>query len=156
MKTFLFYCVATLCGLIFGMGMVISQMVNPDKVIGFLDITGDWDMTLMFVMLGALMVFTPFFWFIVRQRAKPLLAEAFSISNFKAVNARLVIGASIFGIGWGIAGVCPGPSLTRIGLGGADSGLFFVSMILGLAVTQWLLNKHNEKKERYKLSLDHK
>jgi len=136
MKICVSHGISLLCGLLFGIGMILSQMVNPVKVIGFLDVTGNWDTTLLFVMLGALSVFMPVYWFVIRIRQRPLIAQTFSFSSLKHIDVKLVTGATIFGIGWGIAGICPGPALSRITFGDVNLWLFFVSMLLGLFLTQ--------------------
>ncbi|MCE0495387.1 YeeE/YedE family protein [Vibrio salinus] len=153
MKKFLFHGVSLLCGLLFGAGMVISQMVNPAKVIGFLDVTGHWDISLMFVMLGALIVFTPVFWLIINRRNRPLLAGTFSFSTLKKINCRLVAGSVVFGVGWGLSGICPGPALARMSFMEVNTWVFFASMLLGLAGTQYFVQKVNNRKEQLKLSL---
>ena len=107
--------VALICGVIFGVGLAVSQMINPSKVLGFLDVTGEWDISLAFVMIGALVVATPAFWFVLR-RPKPLCAEAYNITSLKEIDIKLVFGAAIFGIGWGLAGYCPGPAIAAFAL----------------------------------------
>ena len=94
-------------GTLFGLGLAISGMVNPAKVIGFLDITGDWDPTLAFVMGGALLVTIPAFRLILK-RSRPVLADKFELPTKKDVDGRLLAGSAIFGVGWGLAGFCPG------------------------------------------------
>lgn len=153
MKNFLFHGVALLTGLLFGAGMIISQMVNPAKVTGFLDVSGHWDISLMFVMSGALAVFAPMYWLVIRRRNSPLLVEKFSFSSLKTIDHRLVVGAALFGIGWGLSGICPGPALARMGFADVNVWVFFASMLLGLAVTQYLVQKVNDRKEQLKLSI---
>lgn len=152
MKNFVFHGIALFCGVLFGAGMVISQMVNPDKVIGFLDVTGHWDISLLFVMSGALAVFMPMYWFVIRPRTRPVLAESFSFSNLKTIDFRLIAGSAIFGIGWGLSGVCPGPALARVSFANINLWVFFVSMLFGLAITQYLVQQASDKKEQLKLS----
>lgn len=117
-------------GVLFGLGLAVSQMVNPAKVIAFLDITGKWDPTLAFVMLGALAVTTPAFRFILK-RPHPWFAERFSLPTRKDVEPRLVIGAAVFGIGWGLAGFCPGPALAALVTGYGSIALFVAAMLAG-------------------------
>jgi uncharacterized membrane protein YedE/YeeE len=123
-------------GVIFGIGLTVSEMINPARVIGFLDITGRWDPTLAFVMAGALAVTLPLFRFILR-RPRPLLDHQFYLAAKSEIDRPLIIGAAIFGIGWGLAGFCPGPAFA--GLASANPGvfLFVASMIAG----QWLCAK---------------
>ncbi|MGX9457267.1 DUF6691 family protein [Photobacterium damselae subsp. damselae] len=136
LKSILRYLVALSSGLLFGAGMMISQMVDPAKVIGFLNITGDWDPSLAFVMGGALLVFAPGYYFLVKPHQKPVLAEKFSLSQLKSIDRPLVIGATLFGIGWGLSGVCPGPALTSISSLNPTLLLFVIAMICGIVVSQ--------------------
>ncbi|HIF9176465.1 TPA: DUF6691 family protein [Photobacterium damselae] len=136
LKSILRYLVALSSGLLFGAGMMISQMVDPAKVIGFLNITGDWDPSLAFVMGGALLVFAPGYYLLVKPRQKPVLAEKFSLSQLKSIDRPLVIGATLFGIGWGLSGVCPGPALTSISSLNPTLLLFVIAMVCGIVVSQ--------------------
>ena len=104
--------VALFSGALFGLGLAVSGMANPQKVIGFLDVAGDWDPTLAFVMCGALLVTVPAFRMIFRRR-RPVLAEDFELPTKKEVDGRLVGGSALFGVGWGLSGFCPGPRLWR-------------------------------------------
>lgn len=126
-----------IAGLLFGFGMVLSGMVNPDKVIGFLDIAGQWDMSLLFVMGGALAVFMPSYFLLIKPRKQPIAAPSFSLSSIKEVDASLVSGAAIFGAGWGILGVCPGPALASITTGDISILLFITSMFIGFGVVNY-------------------
>ena len=119
-------------GLIFGLGLVISQMVNPQKVLGFLDIAGNWDPSLAFVMAAAIPVAALGFAFAKRRQA-PLCAAAFSGPTKTAVDGRLVVGSLIFGIGWGLAGFCPGPVIAAALLAGAPALVFLAAMLVGMA-----------------------
>lgn len=119
-------------GVLFGAGMIISGMVNPDKVIGFLDITGRWDPSLAFVMGGALAVFSPIYHLFIKNRQQAISGDKFTWTSNNTIDGTLISGAVIFGIGWGLAGFCPGPAVTSIG-GGSDIILFFIlSMIIGI------------------------
>ncbi|OEF27625.1 YeeE/YedE family protein [Vibrio rumoiensis] len=119
-------------GLLFGFGMVLSGMVDPDKVIGFLDVAGDWDPSLAFVMGGALLVFVPAYHLLIKPRQKPIDNSEFCIPNNKSIDKKLILGASLFGIGWGIAGVCPGPALASLSLMNTSLIAFVVSMLVGM------------------------
>ena len=119
-------------GLIFGLGLVISQMINPQKVLAFLDVTGNWDPSLAFVMGAAIPVAALGFAFAKRRRA-PLYDASFSSPAKTAVDSRLVIGSLIFGTGWGLAGFCPGPVLASFLLTGAPAAVFLVAMLVGMA-----------------------
>lgn len=128
--------IAFLCGLLFGIGLVVSQMVDPTRVIGFLNITGDWDPTLAFVMAGALLVFGSGYWLIIRKREKPVMARKFEISANRKLDARLMVGAALFGIGWGLAGICPGPAMVNLTTGVLSMALFVIAMLVGLNVAR--------------------
>ena len=117
-------------GIIFGIGLVISEMVNPAKVLGFLDLFGNWDPSLAFVMMGALVVSSPLF-HIIKKKEKPLLVEEFNYSNNKTINNQLVLGSTLFGAGWGLGGLCPGPAITTVALLNFYSITFVVSMFIG-------------------------
>lgn len=122
--------VALLCGTLFGIGLSLSQMINPNKVLGFLDITGNWDPSLIFVMIGALAVaFVSFKW--ILKRPAPLLVESFHISRKSSIDKSLIIGAAIFGIGWGMSGYCPGPAVAGLGLQSIESVIMVVAIFLG-------------------------
>lgn len=118
-------------GLLFGLGLIISQMVNPAKVIGFLDIAGDWDPTLAVVMAAALAV-TFIGYRIALARRHALLGDEFHVPPKGKVDAPLLIGAALFGVGWGLAGFCPGPSLAAATVGGYPAILFIVAMAAGM------------------------
>jgi uncharacterized membrane protein YedE/YeeE len=105
--------VALFAGMLFGAGLAVSGMMNPAKVLGFLDVAGDWDPTLAFVMGGALLVTVPAFWGILR-RPRPLLASEFDLQTKKTLDVRLLGGAAVFGVGWGLSGFCPGPAVAAL------------------------------------------
>ena len=126
-----------LAGALFGLGLAISGMANPEKVLGFLDVAGDWDPTLAFVMGGALLVTMPAFRLIFRRR-RPVLAEDFDLPEKKNVDARLVGGSVLFGVGWGLSGFCPGPAVVAL-IPALATGIlpvlaFFVAMVAGMAL----------------------
>lgn len=116
-------------GILFALGLGISGMTQPDKVIAFLDVTGDWDPALAFVMGGALLVYTLAFRLITR-RERPILARQFLIPTRRDINPPLLIGAALFGAGWGLGGFCPGPALASL-VTGATPVLIFVGAMLG-------------------------
>lgn len=128
---------AFVAGLVFGLGLVISGMSNPAKVIGFLDVAGGWDPTLLLVMGGALVVTIPGFW-LLKRRARPLFAARFELPSRKDLDARLIAGAALFGLGWGIGGFCPGPAITALATARLDVLVFVAAMIAG-AVSHKLL-----------------
>lgn len=126
---------ALIAGLIFGLGLVISGMSNPAKVLNFLDLAGTFDPSLLFVMGGAIIVvFTGYK--LVLKRKTPIFDNAFHIPTRKDIDKNLIIGSAIFGIGWGIGGFCPGPSLTSVLLGSEGIIYFFPSLIVGLIITK--------------------
>lgn len=118
-------------GLIFGIGLVVSGMANPAKVLNFLDVFGTWDPSLAFVMGGAVIV-TFIGYQLVLKRDKPLMAESFHLPTRADIDAPLIIGPVVFGIGWGLGGFCPGPALTAIGLGEMGTLLFVPAMLIGM------------------------
>ncbi|MGR8980906.1 MAG: DUF6691 family protein [Gammaproteobacteria bacterium] len=123
---------ALLCGILFGIGLSLSQMVNPEKVINFLDITGHWDPSLLFVMAGALPVTLLAYRRILKRQA-PLLESNFQIPQKLSVDTGLVLGAALFGIGWGITGYCPGPAVSGLGIFSFESVLVILSILSGFA-----------------------
>ncbi|WP_028100740.1 YeeE/YedE family protein [Pseudoduganella violaceinigra] len=122
-----------LAGLLFGIGLVVSGMTNPAKIIGFLDLFGKWDPSLGFVMAGALLVGTVAFRF-ASKRQRAMLGTPISIPTKRDIDRRLVLGNLAFGIGWGLAGYCPGPAVTSLASGGAKPWIFFVAMLAGMAI----------------------
>ncbi|MES1199982.1 MAG: YeeE/YedE family protein [Pseudomonadota bacterium] len=120
-------------GLVFGVGLILSGMTDPARVIGFLDVAGRWDASLAFVMGGAVLAALPFF-LSARRRARPVLGAAFEQPDRFRVDAALVLGAATFGFGWGLAGLCPGPALVNLGLRPGAVWLFVLALALGLAV----------------------
>jgi len=124
-------------GTLFGLGLSISGMVNPAKVIGFLDFAGDWDPTLALVFGGALLVAIPAFRLILR-RPHPVLAEEFELPTKKDVDGRLLGGAALFGVGWGLAGFCPGPAVTALASGLLPVFAFVAAMVVGMAAYKWI------------------
>lgn len=125
-----------LSGLLFGLGLGFSQMIDRNRVLGFLDIRGVWDPTLLFVLGGAVTVTVISFRFIL-HRSQPILANKFYLPTKKDIDKPLVIGAVIFGIGWGIAGYCPGPGITALVLGIWNPILFMVAFIIGSLAYKW-------------------
>lgn len=126
-----------LIGLLFGLGLVVSQMVNPAKITGFLDLAGNWDPTLLVVMASAL-VTTLIGYRIVMGRKRPLLESEFHLPTNSVIDRPLIIGAAIFGVGWGLAGLCPGPGITAAALGGAPPWAFVAAMLAGIWVRRFV------------------
>jgi len=125
--------ISLLCGIIFGIGLVISEMINPAKVLGFLNIFKEWDPSLAFVMIGALFVSTPMF-HLFKNKNKPVFASNFSIPTNKKLDNKLIIGSIFFGAGWGLIGLCPGPAITSIALLNMSSAIFVLSMFSGFYI----------------------
>ncbi len=122
-------------GFLFGGGLALSGMTQPGKVLGFLDFAGNWDPSLAFVMGGALAVFGPTYYLVTRHRDRPVLAEAFDLPKRRTVTPQLVIGALIFGCGWGLAGFCPGTVITSLPTGSPQVFATFFGVITGILVT---------------------
>ena len=128
-----FVFVALLAGLVFGVGLVVAGMANPAKVLGFLDLAGRWDPSLIFVMAGGISVAASGFW-VARGRTISLLGFEMSLPGAGHVDAALIGGAAAFGLGWGLAGICPGPALVLLGAGSAKALAFFIAMLCGMAI----------------------
>lgn len=120
-------------GLIFGIGLILSGMTDPSKVIGFLDVAGLWDPSLAFVMGGAILVGVVAFRF-ARKRTAAFLGGAMRLPTRDDIDRRLVLGSLVFGVGWGMAGFCPGPALTALGTGNGKAVIFVLAMIAGMAL----------------------
>lgn len=120
-------------GALFGAGLLVSQMTNPTKVIAFLDITGDWDPSLAFVM-GAALIVTFIGYRFVLNRKTPFFEDDFRLPTRQDIDMRLLSGAGIFGVGWGLAGLCPGPALASTSFGGASVAVFIVCMLAPMVI----------------------
>lgn len=128
---------AFVAGLIFGAGLLVAGMANPAKVLAFLDIAGSWDPSLAFVIIGAIGIGTPAF-FIAKRKSVSLLGEKIQLPTSQMIDARLIGGSVLFGIGWGIAGICPGPALVLLGAGVTKGIIFVLAMIAGMLIFQSL------------------
>ena len=131
--------IALAAGTLFGAGLAVSGMVDPARVRGFLDLFGRWDPTLGFVMIGAILPMT-LAWWLMRHRKRPIAADRFHLPDTRPVDGRLVGGAALFGIGWGIAGLCPGPAIADLTLRPADAGLFLLALATGFALHRGLVS----------------
>ena len=129
--------ISLISGAIFGFGLTLSSMTNPAKVLGFLDLFGQWDPSLIFVMIGAIIISSPFF-FLLKSKEKPLFARSFLIPEIKKIDTKLIIGSSLFGIGWGSVGLCPGPAISSLALLNNYSLAFIASMFLGFLLAKVL------------------
>ena len=125
-----------LIGSLFGIGLIVSEMINPSKVQNFLDLFGRWDPSLAFVMGGALMV-TGAGFPLVARRAKPLAAPAFQIPTRRDIDRNLIAGSTLFGIGWGIAGLCPGPAVAVLPIAPTQAVTFFLGLAGGMLAHDW-------------------
>mgnify|MGYP003333399051 FL=1 len=128
-------------GVLFGFGLIISGMSNPQKVLGFLDLAGPWDPSLVFVMVGAILVGLGGF-YVVKNRSEAFFGGAFHIPTRKDISKALVIGSFIFGVGWGIAGICPGPAIVALGAGYLKALAFVVAMLVGMRVCERFFSGH--------------
>ena len=128
---------ALFAGLVFGLGLILSGMSNPAKVLGFLDLAGRWDPSLAFVMAGAILAAAPAF-ALARRRKASLLGEAMRLPAAGAIDRRLALGALAFGAGWGLAGYCPGPALASLAAGGAKPRIFTLAMLAGMLLFEAL------------------
>ncbi len=135
-----------LAGLVFGLGLIVSGMANPAKVLGFLDLTGAWDPSLALVMAGAIGV--SFFAFLfAKKRSHSLLGADMKLPTGRSIDRRLVVGSTLFGIGWGVAGLCPGPGLVALGIGEVKALIFVAAMLAGMVAFE-LLEKRRSTVQR--------
>ena len=127
-----------LIGALFGTGIVLSGMANPAKVLNFFDLAGSFDPSLAFVMAGALTVAAPGYALLFRMRKKPVFDQTFRLPKASAIDAKLIGGSAVFGIGWGIAGFCPGASIPALGLGHVSAAIFVLSLLVGILIARKL------------------
>ncbi len=128
---------ALIAGLIFGLGLVISGMINPSKVQNFLDVFGTWDLSLIFVMIGAIGVGLPGFKYLTTKK-QPLFDDTFHLPSKTEIDKKLIVGSSIFGIGWGMIGFCPGPLISALPLLATTALIFIPAMVAGMWVARTL------------------
>ena len=128
--------ISLICGLLFGFGLTVASMTNPDKVLGFLNIFGAWDPSLAFVMIGAILITSPIL-YLQKHKVKPWFADNFSLPTLKEIDKNLVSGAVLFGIGWGLIGLCPGPAIASLALTNVNSIIFVSSMIGAFVIVQF-------------------
>ena len=136
---------ALLSGTLFGLGLAVSGMIDPAKVLAFLDVAGAWDPTLAFVMLGALCVTTPAFHYVLKRR-RPWFADAFALPTKADLDPRLITGATLFGIGWGLSGFCPGPAVTSLPLLAKGTLVFVPAMLIGIGLARLLVQGRSSGK----------
>ncbi len=137
---------ALLSGAVFGLGLTVSQMTNPDKVLAFLDVGGAWDPSLLLVLAGAVIVTVIAFRFILK-RPQPIFEKRFYIPTRDAIDRKLLGGSAIFGVGWGLVGFCPGPAITSLAFGNTESFIFLGSMIAGSALAHFWPRQVEEETE---------
>ena len=138
-----------LVGLIFGLGLIISGMADPAKVLGFLDLAGRWDPSLALVMAGAIALGLVAYRF-ARRRAVSLLGKPMRVPSVEHIDRKLVIGSALFGIGWGLAGICPGPGFVLLGIGGiaaAKGFVFVLAMLTGMALFEFCRRLDSERRQ---------
>lgn len=127
---------ALLSGLVFGLGLIVSGMANPAKVLGFLDLAGEWDPSLALVMAGAIAV--GFFAFLIaKNRTRSFIGAEMKLPTASAIDSRLLVGSALFGAGWGVAGFCPGPGLVALGMGEPKALVFVAAMLAGMVIFSW-------------------
>lgn len=131
-----------LSGLVFGLGLALSGMINPARVLGFLDVAGDWDPSLAFVLAGAVITSTIGVAF-ARRCPRPLVGERFNWPGASSLDRRLLIGAALFGVGWGLAGFCPGPAIASLSLGYGKSFFFAAAMLVGMVLYRVTIRTRN-------------
>ncbi len=136
-KTIAYGLAAFFTGLLFGAGLTISEMVNPEKILSFLDIFGAWDPALILVMLGALLITIPGFQ-LVKRKDQPFFAIKYLLPDSTVIDKKLLTGAALFGIGWGLVGLCPGPALTGLVTLETDLIIFLLAMLAGMLAFNWL------------------
>lgn len=122
-----------LAGLVFGLGLIVAGMANPAKILGFLDLTGKWDPSLALVMVGAITVGLAAF-ALARRRTSSALGLPMQMPTSRIIDVRLVAGSSMFGIGWGLAGFCPGPAIVALGAGYSKAAIFVIAMLAGMVL----------------------
>ena len=126
-----------LAGLVFGLGLIVSGMANPAKILGFLDLAGAWDPSLAFVMIGAIAVGAVAF-LVARDRTLSFIGAEMKLPTTRHIDHRLLLGSMLFGIGWGVAGFCPGPGLVALGMGEIKALVFVVAMLAGMGLFELL------------------
>jgi uncharacterized membrane protein YedE/YeeE len=131
------YLSALFCGMLFGLGLTLAQMTNPEKVLGFLDLAGRWDPSLALVMAGALTTLA-LMQRLARRRSAPILASSFNEPGKARIDVQLLTGAALFGIGWGLSGICPGPAIAALSYGQVEIYVFAAAMFAGMGLFQYL------------------
>jgi len=128
---------AFVAGLVFGIGLLVSGMINPAKVLGFLDLAGRWDPSLALVMVGAIAIGVVGF-VIAGRRATTVLGTPMLLPTARTIDKRLIVGGAVFGVGWGLAGFCPGPAVAALGAGHLKALVFVAAMVAGMLAFEWI------------------
>ena len=136
--------IAFVAGLVFGIGLLLSGMADPAKVLGFLDLAGSWDPSLALVMVGAIAVATIGF-AVARRRTTSLLGTPIRLPTKRSIDRRLVVGSTLFGAGWGLAGFCPGPALVALGMGEGKAIVFVVAMLAGMGLFELIESRRSAR-----------
>jgi uncharacterized membrane protein YedE/YeeE len=136
---------AFLGGGLFGIGLAIAGMTQPAKIVGFFDFFGSWDPSLAFVMVGAILVYTPIYRWAVRTWQHPIWAPTFSLPTRKDIDGRLILGSAIFGVGWGLGGYCPGPAFTSVGARSDEALTFGLAMLVGVGAYQLFMRIREDR-----------
>ena len=139
--------VALVAGALFGFGLAVAQMTDPLKVLGFLDFAGAWDASLFLVLCGAVAVSAIIFHFVLRRPA-PVFDDRFHLAAIKQVDIPLIAGAVLFGIGWGLAGYCPGPALASLSFANPEAWWFVPAMLAGAGLHRWQARQRTRRQER--------
>ena len=133
--------IALISGTLFGFGLMYSEMTDPNKVINFLNIFGDWDPSLALVMVAALLVYGGIYWTFLHQKNESLFGDKIKKPNTSLITPKLFIGATTFGVGWGMTGICPGPAIANIAGGDVKIYVFIGVMLIGMKTSDWLKTK---------------
>jgi hypothetical protein len=134
-------------GILFGWGLIISGMSNPEKILGFLDVAGNWDPSLIFVMMGAVLVGLAGF-YVVSKKTGAFFGGALHIPTRKDITKPLIVGSLVFGAGWGIAGFCPGPALVALGSGHLKALVFVLAMLIGMEICERFFSAHQKASDQ--------
>jgi uncharacterized membrane protein YedE/YeeE len=135
---------ALAAGLVFGWGLALAQMIDPRKVLGFLDLAGAWDASLLFVLGGAVALTAIGFRFVLRRDA-PWFESQFRLPGASAIDSPLILGSAVFGIGWGLAGYCPGPAIASLAIGNVEALWFVPAMVAGAGLARWQVRRAGDQ-----------
>lgn len=148
MKHFIQNIIAINLGMLFSAGLIISGMTRPQNIINFLDITGHWSPTLLLVMFGAIGIYMPAYYFFIKKQQAPVFEKQFFIPTNTHLDKKLIFGSTLFGVGWGLSGLCPGPAVSSL-LANSQAWIYVFSLILGMFLAKFI-NTINNKKQSHK------